>query len=1364
MPSTRHHAEWLSLVEVSGPFLTMPVLEKVFPQGLDAHEPEHVRNLRVAFDEWETNQTSRRPNPAIHKAWIDYVLKQTLGLPEEVIAESQAIPQTLKATISEHGETLRPEIVVRNPPHPQPLSPEGRGKNQEEKPRLLVQVYPTDQDLEKPVAGRHWKSSPSTRMMELLHATDIRLGLVTNGDRWMLVDAPRGDTTGFASWYAALWFEEPLTLRAFCSLLGVRRFFSVGDDETLEEMLKESAKYQNEVTDQLGRQVRHAVEVLIQSLDRADQDDKVLAGVPETVLYEAALTVMMRLVFLFSAEERGLLLLGDPLYDQHYAVSTLVAQLQEAADQHGEEVLERRFDGWVRLLSTFRAVFGGVQHERMKLPAYAGNLFNPDRFPFLEGRRGARPASAPGGEWSWRNQPANPLPINNRTVLHLLRSLQYLELQGEARRLSFRALDIEQIGHVYEGLLDHTAKRAAEPMLGLLGAKGLEPEIALAELERLHKKSEAELLKFLNDETGRQEKSLKRGLDTPLDGDDAKKLKAACGTDEKLFARLRPYSGLLRNDTFDRPVVIRTGSVFVTAGTDRRSSGTHYTPRSLTEPIVQYTLEPLVYVGPAEGKPKEEWTLRPAKELLDLKICDMACGSGAFLVQACRYMSERLVEAWEDAEKRHPGVPGITPEGNVSTGAPGELLIPKETDERLVYARRIVAQRCLYGVDKNPLAVEMAKLSLWLLTLAKDRPFTFLDHAIRCGDSLVGIHKLDQLRHLSLSGRQEVAPAFVERLERAVNDSLQLRQKLEAVNATSVEQIAEQERLNRKAETLTASLKAAADLLIADEFTGEQNGLLKVITRFAKGETTELLNDAKQALNGQPTFHWALEFPEVMLSRGGFDAFVCNPPFMGGKKITGNLQTEYRNYLVSHLAKGQPGSADLCAYFFLRAKESLRDSGHLGFLATNTIAQGDTREVGLDLLVGDGCTITRAVASRKWPGTANLEVAHVWVRRGSWLGDSILDDSLVDGITAFLKSIGTVTGKPYRLNANADKSFIGSVLSGIGFVLTPKEAIALTESDKRNKDVLFPYLSGDDLNSRFDQSPSRWVINFLDWPLDRKTASDGYKGPVAEDYSDCLAIVRERVKPHRDQVKRRVYRELWWQFAEKCLNLYRAVEGFKQVLVCPIVTKHLSFAFAPVGIVYMHKLCVFAIGGPSAFALLSSNFHEPWAREFSSTLESRLNYSPTDCFETFPFPTLQNDSLMRIGEEYYDFRRRLMETEKEGLTQTYNRFHDSEETAQDIQKLRDLHVSMDNAVAAAYGWTDLDLGHGFHETKQGVRYTISEAARREVLARLLKLNHERYAEEVAQGLHDKKGKARKAAGTRGRKPKAGAEPQPELFP
>ncbi len=300
MSTKHHHAEWLSLIEVSGPFLSMPVLERVFRQGLDAHDPEHYRHLRLAFDEWEENQSGHRPSPAIHKAWINFVLKQTLGLPDEVVVEDQARSQTLKANMAEHGEVLRPDVVVQNP----------EGVAHPGKARLLIQTYPLEQDLEKSVAGKHWKASPATRMMELLHATDVRLGLVTNGEHWMLVDAPRGDTTGFASWYATLWFEENVTLRAFRTLLGVSRFFTVPDEDTLEAMLAKSAKNQQEVTDQLGFQVRRAVEVLIQSLDRADQDDKLLAGIPETVLYEAALTVMMRLVFLFSAEERELLLAG----------------------------------------------------------------------------------------------------------------------------------------------------------------------------------------------------------------------------------------------------------------------------------------------------------------------------------------------------------------------------------------------------------------------------------------------------------------------------------------------------------------------------------------------------------------------------------------------------------------------------------------------------------------------------------------------------------------------------------------------------------------------------------------------------------------------------------------------------------------------------------------------------------------------------------------------------------------------------------------------------------------------------------------------------------------------------------------------
>jgi hypothetical protein len=255
---------------------------------------------------------------------VRFVLRDVLGFTDDLLLSGPAIPESLKATIAEHGETLRPDLVIQRTGQP---------------PRVLVQIVPPAQDLDKALKDHRWKASPATRMAELLRGAGVRLGLVTNGERWMLVHAQAGETTDFISWYAGLWLEERVTLQAFRSLLGVYRTFGVPDNDTLEALLAESAANQQEVTDQLGYQVRQAVEVLVQSLDRIDKDRgrKLLEGVSEATLYEAALTVMMRLVFLFSAEERGLLLLGKPMYDQHYAISTLRAQLREAADQVGEE-------------------------------------------------------------------------------------------------------------------------------------------------------------------------------------------------------------------------------------------------------------------------------------------------------------------------------------------------------------------------------------------------------------------------------------------------------------------------------------------------------------------------------------------------------------------------------------------------------------------------------------------------------------------------------------------------------------------------------------------------------------------------------------------------------------------------------------------------------------------------------------------------------------------------------------------------------------------------------------------------------------------------------------------------------------------
>lgn len=1318
MSIARHHNEWLSLIEISGPFLSLPVLIRTFPQGLDALDRDGLAELRLAYEEWLDDQNSLRPSPAIHSVWVRYVFEHVLGFEKSHLLEGPAIPATLQAFVAEQGETLRPDLaIVSNDPSAQ-------------KPRMLVQVCPITQGLEKSMQNHRWKASPAMRMLELLRATGVSLGLVTNGEQWMLVNAPKGETSAFVSWYAALWLEESLTLRAFSSLLGATRFFSVADEDTLEGMLKDSVNEQQEVTDQLGYQVRRAVEVLIRAIDKADQDcgRTLLNDIPEKDLYEAALTVMMRLVFLFSAEERGLLLLGDPLYDQNYAVSTLRVQLRETADQQGEEVLERRFDAWCRLLATFRAVHDGIHHDRLNLPAYGGSLFDPERYPFLEGR-----TTQTGRE-------NVVLPISNRTVLHLLDALQVLRVKvpgggpAEARRLSFRALDVEQIGHVYEGLLDHIAVRAGDPVLGLAGTREKEPELSLPILRAEEVKGEKSFLAFLKEQTGRSENALRKALLERPDVFTNQHLLIACNNDAKMLERVAPYAGLLREDDFGYPAVFLPGSVYVTAGATRRATGTHYTPRSLTEPIVQHTLEPLVYTGPAEGLPKEEWKLKSPAELLELKVCDMAMGSAGFLVQVIRYLSERLVEAWDilNPEGSNPDL-RITPEGQPASGKPGELIIPSDDEERLVLARRLVADRCIYGVDKNPLAVEIAKLSIWLTTMDKGRPFTFLDHALKCGDSLVGADE-DMYRKWAYSLKGAQFTLYLTTLEEFTAAARQKRKELESFTVLDVRDAEHKAELLKEADAAMARVKLGCDLLVGVRLLGlkpaEQETMLShLLWDYVAGLPMDT-PDAQRAFHAarkERAFHWPFEFPEVFAAegKGGFSAFVGNPPFQGGQMISGALGVNYRNYLVEIVASRSKGSADLCSYFFLRCTSLLCSKGNSGLIATNTIAQGDSREVGLEKIVSNGCEIYKTDSNFKWPGTANLEVSIVWIHKGNWDGKRYINGKQVKKISDFLTETESSEIKPYRLQVNADQALQGAVPLGMGFILTIDKAQTLIHEDSKYAKVIRPYINGEDLSSRFDQSASRYVIDFQDWSMQN-----------AMKYPACFKIVEEKVKPERVNNNSKSRREKWWQFGVRASLLHDKAKNQRNVLLVARTAKYRAYCFLDSEQVFDANVVVFFV--PTYFyATLQSSFHEIWVNKYSSTLESRQGYRPSDCFETYPFPN-KFEELDNIGKSYHEYRRQIMQTRQEGLTTIYNRFHNPKEKSADITRLRELHMEMDNAVAAAYGWSDLELGHGFHETPQGARFTISEAARREVLARLLQLNHERYEEEVRQGLHEDK--------------------------
>jgi hypothetical protein len=602
---------------------------------------------------------------------------------------------------------------------------------------------------------------------------------------------------------------------------------------------------------------------------------------------------------------------------------------------------------------------------------------------------------------------------------------------------------------------------------------------------------------------------------------------------------------------------------------------------------------------------------------------------------------------------------------------------------------------------------------------------------------------------------------------RLVTEATAKRQELEGFTVNSPADQARKMLLLQEANARLKDLRDRADLLVssylADVKKSEREDLRNYLLMVANGRAD--IGDFQRRdlpdLAQLRPFHWELEFPEVFLEGAGFNAIVGNPPFMGGTIISTVLGSSFREYISQWVAKTNSGGrGDLCSYFFLKSFELLAQNGYFGLVATNTISQGDTREIGLDQIIKIGF-IYRAVPSRPWSGTAALEVAYVWFKKGKWQGKYYLDDKVVVGITPYLTIPGIAQGNPFLLTANTGKSLTGNKVYGEGFVLEPEEAQVLIAKNSKNKEVLFPYLNGQDLNTNPDQVPSRWVINFFDWPLspEHEDQKKPKGAPYASDYPDCLEVVERLVKPERDNNKHKDIREKWWQHQRPRLEMYAAIADLNRVLVKALVSPTWAFEWINTGIIFDQKIVVLTVNNLS---ILQSSIHWVWATQYGSTLgKVTYNYTPTDCFETFPFPKLTPSfqaELEAIGEAYYQHRQAIMSATQLGLTKTYNRFHDPDETDPDIEKLRQLHIEMDNAVAKAYQWDDLltgdGLNHDFHDTKQGLRFTISEQARREILDRLLQLNHQRYKEEVAQGLHNKKGK-KKAS-----KPKQSAPSNP----
>ena len=823
---------------------------------------------------------------------------------------------------------------------------------------------------------------------------------------------------------------------------------------------------------------------------------------------------------------------------------------------------------------------------------------------------------------------------------------------------------------------------------------------------------------------------------------------------EKLHTALDPVV-----DRSATPDIAETGALLLQPNEERRRSGSHYTPRALTGPIVRRTLEPVL----ARLRESGGGSAPRPEAVLDLKVCDPAMGSGAFLVEACRQLGDTLIETW----KIHGGRPAIPPD-----------------EDETVFARRLVAQKCLYGVDRNPLAVDLAKLSLWLVTLAKDHPLTFVDHALRAGDSLVGLSQ-DQIERVDWKlGAPDMAFArkdVTEALARVAELRRQIREAEEGVPDH------ERRALWKDAEAEVAQVRLFGDLVIG-AFFGQRkptsrnqlrNQIAGLITR---GEAETHRSRVEDLRTGDPPlapFHWEIEFPEVFdRENPGFDAFVGNPPFAGKNTVIAANPPRYLNWL-KETHRESHGNSDLVAHFFRQGFHLLREGGTLGLIATNTIAQGDTRSTGLRWICENGGAIYNATRRYKWPGQAAVVVSVIHLGRGDVTGGKCLDGKRVPRITAFLFDQGG-NENPVALSANAGKSFNGSYVLGMGFTFddTDRKGVAsslaemrrLIASNPRIEEVILPYIGGEEVNTSPTHAHHRYVINFRDFPLRRDDLGEkwsdadesqrrrwlrtgivpiDYPNPVAADWPDLLEIVEQRVMPERLRQNDRGAKEKWWQFVRPRPELHAAISSLDRVLVISQVTQHVAFAFLPSGMVNSHRLYVFANDRDGFFALLQSRTHETWSRVFGSSLEDRFMYAPSDCFETFPFPDRweSRSDLEAPGKAYYEHRAALMAANNEGLTKSYNRFHDPYEHSPVILKLRDLHAAMDRAVLAAYGWNDIPTACDFfplhpddkedpnpsaRPKRKPHRYRWPDEIQNEVLARLLDLNAHRAAKEGAK--------------------------------
>lgn len=974
---------------------------------------------------------------------------------------------------------------------------------------------------------------------------------------------------------------------------------------------------------------------------------------PETY-YQHLLRLIYRLLFLLVIEERDLVFPPSAssqqrdIYRRYYSLERLrlLSEKRHLADK-------RHHDLWLAMLATFRLFEAHGPGHKLGLAPLAGDLFSPAAI--------------------------GPLPsavLGNDVLLGCLRALGLYQHpdNGQTIRVNYAALNVEEFGSVYEGLLEY------EPV-------------------------------FLS-------------------------------SDNRIeFA--------------------------FTQGDQRAATGSHYTPDDLVQPLIKHSLDYLI-----ADKLK---ATDPAKALLDLRVADISCGSGHILLAAARRIATELAIVRTGEEQPSPSA--------------------------FRNAIRDVIRNCIYGVDLNPLAVELCKVALWLEAHSPGEPLNFLDHHIKCGNAIVGFARREEAERgvpdeafATMPGDDKDTVALLRKrnkqerkdheagqlplspsLQKQLDDILRGWRDLATLPEHTPDEIEA-----KKARYFVFSqsedawfLNQIAAIPIAQFYLPKTaDNLQKFVTdatyrRYWKGEMSpqgQATAEAWVMAERKRFFHWFLEFPEI-IERGGFDCILGNPPYLGGQGLSGTYGQAFCEYVKWEYAP--TGLSDLVVFFVRRIYSLLRPGGFTAFITTNSIKDGDIRKDGLEQVLAQGGAINMAVRGIKWPGLAKLVVSLVALHKGEWRGKRMLDGKDVPVISAYFED-SLDAGEPKALPENSNSVYQGSIFRGDGFLLTHEEAVDLITSDPKNRDAIRQIVNGQEVNNEPDQKPQRSTIDFFDWP-ELKSAQ----------YDTLFSIVEEKVKPVRLSLDdktaiNRDHRDRWWQYAFVRESLYDKIRQKEHCFIAARTTKYLNFSAAPTNYVFTDALYVFTTDRYDLYAIVQSTLHEVWARKYSGALKQHLRYSPSDCFDTFPFPEglwqIANPALANLGERYHEHRRALMRHLWLGLTDIYNLFHtrdlapaqvakiskksveEAEAGYQGILELRRLHRELDIAIRDAYSWTDLNLGHDFIEVEtlpenDRVRYTISPTARKEVLKRLLAENHRRAALEattVAGQATEKKIRAKKA--------------------